>query len=67
MSNHEKPVIAAEYDVTDAFFKAPESFSMTIGSGEIDVELMKRCPPGAKVELRVGGTVMFSGEMKARS
>lgn len=50
-----------EYDVTFSYFTAPNTMSFTLGSGATALDLMRQCPPGSIVAVRVNGVVQWVG------
>lgn len=50
-----------EYDVTFSYFTAPNTMSFTLGSGGTSLDLMRMCPPGSIVAVRVNGVVQWVG------
>lgn len=50
-----------EYDVSFAYFTAPNTMSFTLGSGLTSLDLMRMAPPGSIVAVRVNGIVQWVG------
>lgn len=59
--NGETVWIAKEYDISIAFMMVPNQFSITLGSGDTILDLVRRYPKGTPFVLKINGIVQFMG------
>lgn len=59
--NDEECLSVEQYEISMAYMQVPNAFSITIGSGETALSIMKKFPKNTRFKCMVGPVVVFSG------